>query len=460
MNRSLLVGVLLVWGCGDNIHMAHDTLVRIDNEPPGMNCQYGGVAIQTGHDQNQNETLEDSEILSTQYVCNGMSVVKCHGGGTVLKGNVVVRNAADFDQLANVRCLDGDLIVAGLAGELPALPDLYTVTGGVTIAGNPDLTSLAFTGLREVGQSYLVQGNDSLTDVASLADLDTVLSIFLVGNDSLQDLAGFSSEHQLTTKLTVSNNPNLTSLHGLENIVSAQSWIVVRSNRSLTDVSALQGLKTVGAMEISGNHSLTSLSLPELDRVDLRLTVTANPALTAFAAPKLATLSDGITVSGNPQLSSINLHGLLTTGILTIDNNASLKTIDASSFSFVTVDLVIANMTQLQTANFGSLNSVGGTLKFVNVSPLSFSGFSKLERVGSLWLSGSGNTDFAGLTSFTDIAGDMTVTGNPNVTSFNGLDQMTTIGGNLTITNNASLSSNTAHAFANNVLVGGTVTIN
>jgi hypothetical protein len=460
MIRSALVASLFVAACTSNNGNAPTSLVRVDDEPAGSNCKNGGVAISTGHDTNDDGVLGDDEIVTTQYVCNGASVVRCHGG-TVHSGSVVIRDPADFDQLAGVACVDGDLIIAGIPGDIPSLPELHTVTGGVTVAGNPDLTSLAgLGGVREIGQSYLIQGNDSLGDIAQLASLDTVLSIFIVGNDGLQNLAGFSSLHQLNTKLTVANNPNLSSLQGLDNVVTATSWLVVRSNRSLTDVSALQGLRAVGAMEVSGNQSLTALSLPSLEKVDVRLTVNSNPQLAALSVPKLATLSDGITIIGNPQLASIDLHSLLTTGTVTIDQNTSLTTINASSFSYATVDLVIANMSTLQTANFSSLNAVGGTLKFVNVSPLSFSGFGQLESVGNLWLSGSGNTDFSGFVSLNNVGADMTVLGNPNLSSFNGLDQMTTVGGNLLISNNPSLSSGAAQAFANDVSVGGTTTIN
>jgi len=48
------------------------TLVRTDEEPPGSNCENGGLAVSIGVDGNENGTLDDVEITSTEYVCNGL----------------------------------------------------------------------------------------------------------------------------------------------------------------------------------------------------------------------------------------------------------------------------------------------------------------------------------------------------------------------------------------------------
>ncbi len=47
------------------------TLLRIAAEAPGSNCAAGGVRIQSGMDIDANGVLADSEVSSTQYVCNG-----------------------------------------------------------------------------------------------------------------------------------------------------------------------------------------------------------------------------------------------------------------------------------------------------------------------------------------------------------------------------------------------------
>jgi hypothetical protein len=450
--------VALLAGCFN----PHDptTLVRVDQESPGANCQYGGLGVSTGLDNDHNGVLSDSEITSTQYVCNGGVTVRCPSGANVHDGAVVIHSASDFAQLAGITCIDGDLIIAGITGEIPDLNDLQTVTGEVVVAGNADLTTLdGFTALREVGQSYLVQGNDLLDDISSIADLDRVLSVFLVGNNAMHDLSGLSSLNTLPMSLTVANNPALTSLHGLENVFTTKSWLIARGNRSLTDLSALQSLRSAGALELSSNATLASLELPNLEKVDVRLLVNQNPAMTSISLPKLVTLADGLVFNGNTQLVSLSMPALLTTGIITIENDTSLTTIDAHNLAYVTVDLNFTNLSSLTAANFSGLKTVAGTLRVYNASPFAFNSFGSLQSVGNLQLVTAGMTDFTGLSSLATVAGNMTVWGCPQFSSFAGMVAMTDIGGNLLIVDNPMLSAAVAQSFANSVTVHGTVTI-
>ncbi|WP_129777597.1 WD40/YVTN/BNR-like repeat-containing protein [Peristeroidobacter soli] len=47
------------------------TLIRTDNETPGLNCAYGGTRIGAGLDVNGNALLEPSEVTVNAYACNG-----------------------------------------------------------------------------------------------------------------------------------------------------------------------------------------------------------------------------------------------------------------------------------------------------------------------------------------------------------------------------------------------------
>src|SRR5690348_15623548 len=44
--------------------------IRTTEEPPGANCQYGGLKVETGHDENKNGRLDTAEVMDTDYVCN------------------------------------------------------------------------------------------------------------------------------------------------------------------------------------------------------------------------------------------------------------------------------------------------------------------------------------------------------------------------------------------------------
>ena len=49
----------------------HSTLLSLTNEPVGTNCAFGGTRIDSGLDNNDDNTLQAGEITSTKYVCNG-----------------------------------------------------------------------------------------------------------------------------------------------------------------------------------------------------------------------------------------------------------------------------------------------------------------------------------------------------------------------------------------------------
>lgn len=49
------------------------TLIKVIDEPAGENCANGGLLLQTGVDTNANGELDDSEIETNKYVCDGES---------------------------------------------------------------------------------------------------------------------------------------------------------------------------------------------------------------------------------------------------------------------------------------------------------------------------------------------------------------------------------------------------
>src|SRR5689334_16237504 len=115
--RFAAVAAILIGGCVQEF--PENTLVRVDSELAGGNCDAGGVAIHTGPDTDRTGALDDDELTSTHYVCSPNTALQCDGG-TPLVATVTIHDGADFAQLAGVSCIDGDLIIAG--PDLDALP--------------------------------------------------------------------------------------------------------------------------------------------------------------------------------------------------------------------------------------------------------------------------------------------------------------------------------------------------
>ncbi|MDX1815031.1 MAG: hypothetical protein R3239_03645, partial [Thermodesulfobacteriota bacterium] len=137
---ALLVPLVFL-GCegddGSNGSNGFNTLVLTSTEDPGTNCANGGQKIQSGLDTNRNGELDDDEVTSTSYVCNGAGIAQaqaescsvCHGGNPEADGS---DHQAYYDQLYQ----DGPGVgmeVTGLAYANDGVND--TVTFTMTKAG-------------------------------------------------------------------------------------------------------------------------------------------------------------------------------------------------------------------------------------------------------------------------------------------------------------------------------------
>lgn len=96
------------------------TVVRVESEPAGANCDAGGEAIRTGIDDNGDGVLEDVEVDSTSFVCRP---------ATTIEGDVIIHHPADLDVLAGVTTVHGSIYVQSIDVTAIDLPDLEAVHG-------------------------------------------------------------------------------------------------------------------------------------------------------------------------------------------------------------------------------------------------------------------------------------------------------------------------------------------
>jgi len=83
------------------------TLVRVAAEPAGSQCAAGGTRVQSGPDADANGQLADSEVVNTQYVCNGLN-----GGAGATGQSMLVRVRVEA---AGANCAQGgSAVLAGL----------------------------------------------------------------------------------------------------------------------------------------------------------------------------------------------------------------------------------------------------------------------------------------------------------------------------------------------------------
>ncbi|MBN2724290.1 MAG: SBBP repeat-containing protein [Deltaproteobacteria bacterium] len=162
---------------GDNGINGTNSMVSITDEEPGENCAYGGKKIETGMDENGNAFLDEMEVDSVEYVCNGndglttlISVTDEEPGENCTHGGKKIETGSDLD---NSSTLDEDEISATsyICNGNDALSTLVAVTdeepgvncinGGKKIDTGSDLDGNSVLDPLEVeNTSYVCNGED------------------------------------------------------------------------------------------------------------------------------------------------------------------------------------------------------------------------------------------------------------------------------------------------------------
>lgn len=129
----------------------NNSLTKITSEDPGIECENGGLKINTGVDTDANGTLEDTEIRATAYVCNGVdgtiSLVNvtnedaganCENGGVKIESGVDNNNngTLDEDEVSIER-----YVCNGIDGGFDLQVRLFLLSGSVgrSTSGSPIL---------------------------------------------------------------------------------------------------------------------------------------------------------------------------------------------------------------------------------------------------------------------------------------------------------------------------------
>ena len=160
----------------------------------------------------------------------------------------------------------------------------------------------------------------------------------IVSGSDINNLLGLSGITQITGGFSISNNPLLENLNGLENLISItiSGSFTIRDNALLSSISALSSLSgPVGySLEIINNPSLQSLN--GLQNVtspgDDDLHIENNDMLTNLNGLESMTSADDVVIWGNDALTSLTgLSNFELTGELLIWDNDVLETLDGLS---------------------------------------------------------------------------------------------------------------------------------
>ncbi len=230
-------------------------MITEELEEGDPDCPTGGIVVHTGADTNGNGVLDEDEITSTNYLCNGEDGEDLLLAG-ILEGSYTIRNNMDIHFLSSITEITGDLIVNGTGITSLSLPVLEYVGGDLSITSNNYLINIDISALTSVWRLSIFS-NASLTTI-DLPALDSV---------------GSSSTIQNNAALTTIELPALDSVGSSLTIGGAGA-----GNPSLTTIE-LPSLTSVGSLSISYNYALTTIELPALESVGGNLSIRDNTVL-------------------------------------------------------------------------------------------------------------------------------------------------------------------------------------
>jgi hypothetical protein len=377
----------------------------------------------------------------------------------IVEVDVVLVNRLELEHFGsqNIHSITGSLIIGenwdvdNIITSLAPLSELKSIGRDLVIKRNPSLKNLqGLENLTSVGNSILIRYNDSLLSLDGIENIKSNgIAMYLIDNPQLKDISAFAF---LTNpkNLLIKGEPELDSLHGLENVVTVENDLELDANAKLINVDPLTNLTSVkGRVLITSNIKLNNLrGLKNVVHVGGDITISGNDDLLTFEAFNgLETVEGDLIIAGNRNLMSMELSvrevkGLLQVGavdlsftnLLSVGGNITLYASRYRGFHQLKVvrgDLEIRGTSVEPALGFITLQKVEGGLKLKS-STGDLADFANLQHVdGDLSVSYCTGATVDGLAALTHIAGDVQIEHNSKLEHIDGLNAVAFIGGDL-----------------------------
>lgn len=309
------------------------TGTNFGTSPAGVMVTFNGVAaaIQSVSATEIKVTAPDLAANGPVYVTIGDQVVtgpvftfKTIFEAPYITGNVILNSQAQVDafvQQNKGRTLDinGSLTISGNdITSVAALSMVSSVSTGVYISNCPALSDMAFvnnlhtTGV--VSLKNLTITTFKMDQLTKVSQFITIASCKALGNISFRSLVSIGS-NAYAGSLLISDCGQLSDLD-FSVLSSADSYIHI-SGTAITDLSKFSALRTAGSLVLSGNPELSSLH-----GLENLAALTAGPIYQAFNSVTI----EGLNLSGNAKLRSLSgLQNLTNVPVITLTNNPVLE---------------------------------------------------------------------------------------------------------------------------------------
>ena len=362
-------------------------------------------------------------------------------GGTY-QGDVVLTTQQEVDEFVinNYSGINGSLTIDGgnSINDLSGLTSLTSIALNLTFINNSNITDFGFANNITECKRIYIQDNIGLLNIESLASTRNIESIIIQDNPNLTSLKGLENGlSKIMTTIRIERNISLKSLEGLgnmpeqilshvylsgnaeieklncfSNLKSIGGYFFITSNNKLIDINSLNSLETIGnqfaitnnpnLVNLQGLSSLTSLGFSfGLSRCD--------KIINLKGLENLRTIARQVGITNNDNLSSLEgLNSLETIGLhLTISGNPKLTSLEGmSKLKGIGANLGIYGNEQLTTIGLASLTgSFGGLNISDNTNLIDLNGLNGVEKLGRLIISRNQNlTNIDGLSGLESLS--------------------------------------------------------
>jgi len=214
-----------------------------------------------------------------------LSSLQSVSGGFFIHNNPKLDN---LEGLVNLQHIEGHLSINNnaLLRNIGGFSRLESIGGGLYLYNNKQLENLGGLGsLKTINNGLTVYGNELLKDFQGLETLQEVGSMDIHENQQLKNFAGLSSLKTIRESVFVYSNPELENFSGLLSLQSSDAMNIYTNSR-LKSLDGLEKLENISNLHIRENPQLTSIQGIENAIIE-DLFIVRNPALSVCNLPNI-----------------------------------------------------------------------------------------------------------------------------------------------------------------------------
>jgi hypothetical protein len=240
-------------------------------------------------------------------------LIGAEGGGSFVGVVHIAQNPA-LEQVF-LRGVDstGVVLVYGNPELRSLAADTLRLADGVEVSGNPRLSHLWMDRLSRIAGTLLVR-DTALVDLVHFGNVTEAGALAVVSNPVLRTMGALTSVRAIRN-VTITGNPALTSLIGLDRVEAITGNLTIADNASLPTLEGLGHARVVaGSLAIQGCPGLATLAgLDALRVIGGDLAITGNALLSSLAGTeRLVEVGAAVAVTDNAQLPAAEIAGLMT----------------------------------------------------------------------------------------------------------------------------------------------------